>query len=147
MTPNANHRHPHPADPHPADPHPAATQPADPAPMAEALAVALGRAPAVAIPEDFAARVARRAVEGGLPRAIAPNRRSAIAPQLLRTAPRLGWGTRLAMASGGLLMLGMFALAPQATPSLSNLRFDAELVMFIELSGLLLFSRRLLAHS
>ncbi|HLI75873.1 MAG TPA: hypothetical protein VKV02_02930 [Acidobacteriaceae bacterium] len=103
------------------------------APTPEALEAAISSAlshkPAMSISPDFAARVAR----------------SALAQPLPRRARWVGWGPRLAIASGALLTVGMFALAPHATPSLTDLRFDAELVLFLELCGLLLFSGRLVS--
>ncbi len=91
---------------------------------------ALSEPPDVVIRQNFAAMVAQRA--SAQPR-----------PYALR---RLGWGPRLALGSGALLLVGMFALAPHATPSLNDLRFDAELILLTELSALLLFSHRLVAR-
>lgn len=91
---------------------------------------ALSRAPEVRIPDNFATVTAQRA----------------LAQPLGRRSPWLGWGPGLAMGSFGLLTAGMFAFAPHATPSLSNLRFDAELVALLELWGLLLFSHRLFSQ-
>ena len=89
---------------------------------------ALERHPSPAIPPDFAARVARMAAAQPTP----------------HPTQWIGWGPRLALASGALLMLAMFALAPGTVPTLTNLRFDTELALFAELSGLLLFAHRLL---
>lgn len=92
-----------------------------------AVSRALSRVPPVAIPPDFATRVACRAAAqpGSLPSRLD------------------GWGPRLVLASGAFLTAAMFALAPHAAPTLSSVRFDAELVLFAELSGLLLFAPRL----
>ena len=96
--------------------------------MEELVTRHLSQPPAVVVPPDFAARVAEAVASGPRPSA----RRW------------LGWGPRLALASGALLMLAMFVLAPHTTASLSNVPFDAELVLMAELSGLALFARRLL---
>ncbi len=95
-----------------------------------ATAHALGRKPAVVIPSTFAARVTERAF------AQAPSRR----------LQWIGWGPRLALGSAAVLTVAMFALAPHASPSLSSIPFDGELLLLAELSALLLFSHRLLSR-
>lgn len=95
-----------------------------------AITRALSRQPSIAIPGDFASRLAQKAQA-----------------QPQRSARRwFGWGPRLAIGSGVLLTAGMFALAPHAAPSLSNTAFDVELVLLAELSALLLFAQRLLSR-
>ena len=73
--------------------------------------------PEIAIPADFATRVAARAV----------------AQPAGRTSPWASFGLRIAIGSGALLMLALFAFAPHATPSLLDLRFDFEMVALGEL--------------
>lgn len=100
-------------------------------PALEALiAHALSQAPSPSIPATFAATVARRAT----------------AQPLAQTPLLSGWGPRLALLSIALLTVAMFALAPHATPSLSSLSFDAELLLLAELGILLLFANHLLRH-
>ena len=100
-------------------------------PAFEALLTrALAQAPRMAIPESFAATVARRAA----------------AQPLAQPASLSGWGPRLALFSGALLTLAMFALAPHANPSLTSLPFDAELLLLTELTTLVLFANRLLSQ-
>ena len=91
----------------------------------------LARQPLATVPPGFATRVAHLAAREPLP------------PSSLW----LGWGPRLALASGAVLTIAMFAVAPHTVPSLTNLRFDAELVLLAELSGLALFAQRLLPRS
>lgn len=98
---------------------------------AEALILSvLGREPVFPIPDDFAQRVSRHV----------------FAQPKLPQRRWTGWGPKLAIASTGLLMAGMFALAPHVTPSLNNVAFDGELLLLAELSGLLLFARDLLGR-
>ncbi len=104
--------------------------PEAPGVLDSAITRALNQAPEFHIPADFAARTARRALNQ--PRA--------------RASLWLGWGPRLALGSGGVLLLALFALAPHAAPTLTSARFDAELVIFAELSALLLFAPRLLSR-
>ncbi len=92
------------------------------------IARALAQPPRVSIPASFAASVAARAT----------------AQPLSRPALFTGWGPRLALFSGALLTAAMFALAPHATPTLTSLPFDAELLLLAELSTLLLFANRIL---
>lgn len=94
----------------------------------QAIEQALAQPPTLVIPPGFAARVARLAVQ----------------QPIHARASWLGWGPRLALASGALITLGMFFLAPHSVPSLADFRFDAELVLLTELGGLLLFAHRLL---
>lgn len=114
---------------HPTAPHPEPSGEADSS-IDEAVLRVLSRQPDIVIPEDFASRVSRHVLRHPLP----PRNRWA------------GWGPKLAIASAGLLTAAMFALAPHAAPSLTNLAFDGELVLLAELSGLLLFSRHLLVR-
>lgn len=104
--------------------------PASEAATDDAITRALSRKPAFAITEDFAARTAAFVIAQPQP----------------ETRRWLGWGPRLALGSGALLTAGMFALAPHAVPSFSNVPFDGELLLLAELSGLLLFSHRLLSR-
>lgn len=92
-----------------------------------ALEAGLAATPSFTVPPDFAARVARLAVAQPVP----------------ARAPWLGWGPRLALGSGVLLTVALFVLAPHTAPSLSNVSFDAELVLLAELSALVLFAHRL----
>lgn len=88
---------------------------------------ALSAPPEIHIPDNFAAVTARRALaQAPVPRSV-----------------WMGWGPRLALGSGALLTAAMFALAPHAAPSLSNMRFDTELLLLAELCALLLFSHQL----
>lgn len=95
-----------------------------------ALAGALKEAPVLEIPESFAARVAALAA----------------AQPAARSARWMGWGPRLLAASTAVLAVALFALAPHTSPSLRDLRFDAELLLFAELGGLLLFGGQVLSH-
>ncbi len=111
------------------DLHPTADPGSEPT-VDAAIARALGRKPAIAVPDSFASQVTQRAF------AQAPTRR----------LQWIGWGPRLALGSAAVLTAGMFALAPRASPSLSSVAFDGELLLLAELSGLLLFSHRLLSR-
>lgn len=71
------------------------------------------------IPADFAAKVAARAVAH-------PTRRRLRTPQ---------FGVAVAWTSVLLLSIALFVLAPHARPSLTNYRFDAELVLLAELAA------------
>ena len=95
-----------------------------------AITRALAHPPAVVVPATFAANVARHALGQPLP----------------QTSRWIGWGPRLVIASGALLTAAMFALAPHTPASLTSLRFDAELLLFAELSGLALAFHRLLPN-
>ena len=95
---------------------------------AEAFAVgALERLPAPAVPAGFAARTAAAAL-----RQPAPSR-----------SPWQGFGMRMALASGVVLTLGLFALAPHAEPSFLSLRFDVEMLLLGELGGVAYLAARL----
>lgn len=104
---------------------PASEQSADLTPEVTRI---LSQPPQVQIPTDFAARVASQATAQPVPHA----------------AHWIGWGPRLTLGSGALLTVALFALAPHASPSLTNLPFDVELLLFAELGTLLLFATRLL---
>ncbi len=110
------------------DPTHSAPTPAPAHALDTAITRALSQPPAVPIPSGFAARVARSAAAQPQPRA----------------THWLGWGPCLALGSGVVLTLALFALAPHAAPSLTSARFDAELGAFAELGALLLFAPRLL---
>jgi hypothetical protein len=109
----------------------ASTTPASDPALEAAILRALSRLPSstpeIPIAPDFAGRVAQRAV-------------AQTASPSLRW---LGWGPRLLLGSTALLTAGMFALAPHASPSLSNIAFDGELLLLAELGGLLIFSQTL----
>ncbi|MBE7182235.1 MAG: hypothetical protein INR71_13705 [Terriglobus roseus] len=96
--------------------------------LQEAVSRALAQQPRVKVPDSFASRVARQALE--------------LHP--LRSRQRVGWGPRVALGSAALLTVGLFALAPHASPSFSNMSFDGQLIFLAELGALLLFSRQLL---
>lgn len=83
------------------------------------LDAAIQQKPSPGIPKDFAARVALRA-------ATLPLRRRRTLP----VGRTIGW------ISTALLALALFALAPHATPSLTNFGFDAEIFVLLELCGL-----------
>ncbi len=105
-----------------------ASGPLPPSALDTAITRALSQPPVISIPSDFATRVARSAAAQPQPRVI----------------PWLGWGPRLALGSGVVLTLALFALAPHTAPSLISARFDAELGVLAELGALLLFAPRLL---
>jgi hypothetical protein len=81
---------------------------------------ALERKPEQAIPVDFAAKMAARA--------------SAI--PLRRRASSVRIGRSIAWISTAVLAIALFAIAPHTTPSLSSVRFDAEILLLAELAGL-----------
>ncbi len=90
----------------------------------KAVEHALEQSPVLHIPADFAARVAAQAVtQPGLQR-------------VPGSAYPASFGPRLAVASGLLLTGALFALAPHATPSFANLRFDLELLLLTEVGGI-----------
>ncbi len=94
----------------------------------KAVERALAQSPALHIPGDFAARVAAQAVtQPALQR---------VSQRVSSFAPPASFGFRLALASGVLLTGALFALAPHATPSFANLRFDLELLLLSELGGI-----------
>ena len=88
--------------------------------LSAAIVKALEAPPAaVDVPFDFASRVMRLAVAQPAP-------------------PRSVWagfGPRIALASGLLLLIALFAFAAHANPSFSNLRFDLELLLLLELGA------------
>lgn len=80
---------------------------------------ALVHPPAIAVPESFAARVVAQ-----LPAA--------------QPRSRPAWGSfsrGIAVGSGVLLTVALFAFAPHATPSFLDLRFDIELIFLAELGS------------
>jgi hypothetical protein len=79
---------------------------------------ALERREDVAVPTDFAVRVAA---------ALPP-------PRKPRNAMRVGRATGLVAA--GVLGVALFALAPHAAPTFGNWAFDFELVVIAELAGI-----------
>lgn len=81
------------------------------------LTRALERRPRVAIPENFAARVASSLPPHRPRRRIVPVRKLALGAAALASA------------------LAMFAVAPHAAPSFTNLAFDVELMLLAELFG------------
>jgi hypothetical protein len=93
--------------------------PAVEAALERRIDAALERKPAPHITADFAARVAAQAVA-------LPRRRSHALPV----------GRTIAWISAAALGCALFALAPHTAPSITNLRFDAELVVLLELAGL-----------
>ncbi len=94
-------------------------------PQFEAAVVrALEQTPAVTVPSDFAARIAALA---------------ATQPQPKR-APRLRFGPMMTLVATVVVAAALFAFPGHTTPSLADLRFDLELLLFVELglSGYLL---------
>ena len=104
------------------------SEPLDAVPTAVTASVqrALGRSPAVHVPESFAARVSALAV--AQPR----TRHSGWAGW----AGWAGFGPRIALASAIAVTVAMFAFAPHASPSFTDLHFDIELVLLAELGGM-----------
>jgi hypothetical protein len=80
---------------------------------------ALARSPQAAIPVDFAARV-----------------RAAL-PPVTPARPRASAARNTAIAASAILLVGVFALAPHAAPSFTNLTFDVELSLLAELACIL----------
>ncbi len=87
--------------------------------LSVAVRRALERAPAMGVPESFAARVARLAVTQTFARRSVWN----------------GFGLRAAILSGILLTGALFGFAPGAAPSFLNPRFDLEMLLLTELGG------------
>jgi hypothetical protein len=87
-----------------------------------AITVALERKPRVAVPEDFAARVAQ-----SLPRGV-----SLRAGVVLKAG---SVGRRVAVVAMVLLAASLFVLAPHAATSFSSPAFDVELVVLAELGA------------
>ena len=50
--------------------------------------------------------------------------------------PRLQVGRTIGIIAAAVLMAGMFALAPHATPNFTSLTFDVELLLLAELGAL-----------
>jgi hypothetical protein len=84
------------------------------------LDAALEYKPHPSIPVDFAARVASRAAT--------LQQRGPVRP--------LHLGRNLVWASTVLLAMALFLLAPHTAPSFTSLRFDAELLLLLELGAL-----------
>jgi len=70
------------------------------------------------IPADFAARVMQSL------------------PMQKPATPQLQVGRTIGIAAAAVLMAGMFALAPHATPNFTSLTFDVELLLLAELGAL-----------
>jgi hypothetical protein len=87
---------------------------------------ALERKPEARVPAGFAAQVAGRAMS-------MPPRRQ---------RPKLPVRRGIAWASAAVLAVGLFVLAPHATPSLTSAAFDAEVILLTELAGLVLLLSR-----
>jgi hypothetical protein len=85
--------------------------------MEQQIAGALERRPPVAVPAGFAARVSQALTPG---------------PSLHRV-PRAG--KTVAAVAAVLLAAALFALAPHAGPSFSNVGFDVELLVLAELGA------------
>ena len=83
----------------------------------ETLIAALERKPAVAVPQDFAARVI-----------------AALPAQ--RPRERVRWGRRVAVGAGVTLTVALFGMAPHTAASFASLAFDLELLMLAQLAGL-----------
>lgn len=79
---------------------------------------ALENKPEMQIPQDFAAKVAARAVT----------------QPLRRRRPKPQFGNLIALLSVPLAALALFALAPHAAPNFKSLSFDAEVVLLAELA-------------
>lgn len=77
---------------------------------------ALEHKPGVQIPQDFAAKVAARAV----------------AQPLRRRSPRPQFGNLIALISVPVVALALFVLAPHATANLKSLSFDTEIALLAE---------------
>ena len=71
-----------------------------------------------AIPTDFAARVMQSL------------------PAQKPVTPRLQVGRTIGIIAAAVLMAGMFALAPHATPNFTSLTFDLELLLLAELGAI-----------
>ncbi|HEX4155789.1 MAG TPA: hypothetical protein VHY48_09260 [Acidobacteriaceae bacterium] len=94
---------------------------------------AIERKPAPALPADFAAVVSATLAA-----------RAAAAPRRSRAIPvgrTIGW------VSAALLTAALFVVAPHATPNIASFRFDAEILLLVELAGIgWLLSRNFDAH-
>jgi hypothetical protein len=97
--------------------------PAAAATLDKRIDAALEHKPAPHIPDDFAVRVTLRLAARA---ALTQRRRVSSFPI----------GRSLAWASAAILSVALFALAPHATPSITSLSFDAELLLLVELAGL-----------
>lgn len=86
-------------------------------PLEAAVVRALEQTPAVTVPSDFAARVA------GL---------AAAQPQRRRT-PQLRFGPLAALIASVIVAAALFAFPGHTTTSLVDVRFDLELLLFVEL--------------
>jgi len=93
--------------------------PAAPAALDCRIDAAIEHKPQPLIPSGFAAKVAAHAASLPQPR------RAAAFPV----------GRSIAWASAVLLTFALFALAPHATPSLTSLSFDVEILVLLELAG------------
>ena len=113
------------------------TEPGQTLPLEDAITLALTRKPVVSVPDHFAARIARRAVDA----ADKPPARSTwidLAPHLWAGLGRFGnrdITPRVAAVSGALLLGALFAFAPHTRPSFLDLRFDLQLTFLVELGG------------
>ena len=79
---------------------------------------ALERRPMAAVPQDFAAKV------------------MVALPPLKPRRRRMNVGRKAALAGALASLLTMFALAPHAVPSFTDLAFDVELLLMAELAGI-----------
>lgn len=86
---------------------------------AETLVVkGLERAPQVMVPEEFAARV------------------MAALPAVRPARARMRVGRIATAAALVVLAVALFVLAPRATPSFTNVAFDVEMLLLVELAGI-----------
>ncbi len=79
---------------------------------------ALERRPVAAVPQDFAAKV------------------MVALPPLKKRRKPVQVGRTMAIAAAMVSLLTMFALAPHAVASFTNLAFDVELLLMVELAGI-----------
>ncbi len=96
---------------------PANRNPIPDTPFDAAITHALEQPPAVAIPADFAARV------------------RASLPVVTPARPRQNLGRLYSSIAIVALLVTLCVLAPHTTPSFTNLAFDLELALLVELAG------------
>jgi len=90
-----------------------------------ALQRALETPPPVAVPEAFAARV-----------------RSAL-PKPASLRQRASAGRQAGLAAAVILLLAVFWLAPHTAPHFTSLAFDMEILLLLELAGVMAWLARL----
>jgi hypothetical protein len=104
--------------PNPIPTSPISSSPIPDTPFEAAITHALEQSPMVAVPFDFAARV-----------------RASLPAQSASRVPR-SLGRLYAAIAVIALLVTLCAIAPHATPSFTNIAFDLELTLLVELAGI-----------